>query len=165
MENDFDNHPQNKPKHFGLKHKITAIILTPLLIATFISIISLRAEIYHRPQNFKFQHVIAKITKIFTHKKTIPEKNAASKKMRLIMCAIDTYILNTNHYPATLNDLIANPNLTGWCGPYLKQSQLNDPWGRPYIYIPDSNGNYNLISYGEDGKPGGKGYNADIYND
>ena len=67
MENDFDNQKNKRPKHFGSKHKISAILITPLLIATFISIVSLRAEIYSRPQNFKFKNIIAKIVKMFDH--------------------------------------------------------------------------------------------------
>lgn len=166
MENDFDTPKNNTPKHFGLKHKIAAVIITPLFIAAFLSIVSLRANISSRPQNFKLQHILAKIVKIFDlHSKHSPTLNSAKTKMAPIEAAIDTYLLNTNQYPATLNDLITDPGLQGWCGPYLKPSQFNDPWDRPYIYIPNSKGKYKLISYGNDGLPGGESYNSVIYND
>ncbi len=55
-----------------------------------------------------------------------------------------------------------------WCGPYLKQSQLVDPWGNPYEYIAEgevNEGGFDIVSYGKDGKPGGEGDAADIFNE
>ena len=88
-------------------------------------------------------------------------------KMAPIESAIDTFLLNTGDYPATLDELVVDPGLPGWAGPYLKESQLYDPWDRPYYYDPagGSNGGVLLISYAEDGVQGGDGYNTDIYND
>jgi type II secretory pathway pseudopilin PulG len=43
---------------------------------------------------------------------------------------------------------------------------FKDPWGNEYIYKshgPDEIP-YEIISYGADGKPGGTGYNEDIYS-
>jgi general secretion pathway protein G len=39
-----------------------------------------------------------------------------------------------------------------------------DPWGNPYLYTsPGADGReYDIISYGRDGKPGGEGPDADI---
>jgi general secretion pathway protein G len=40
-----------------------------------------------------------------------------------------------------------------------------DPWGNPYIYkFPGEHGDYDLISLGKDGQPGGEGEAADIPN-
>jgi general secretion pathway protein G len=55
-----------------------------------------------------------------------------------------------------------------WNGPYLKKSQLVDPWGSPYVYIREGQfnvGSFDLMSYGADGQEGGEGENADIVND
>jgi general secretion pathway protein G len=55
-----------------------------------------------------------------------------------------------------------------WTGPYLKKSQLVDPWGNPYVYFPEGQynvGSFDLISYGADGQPDGEGDNADIINE
>ncbi len=51
-------------------------------------------------------------------------------------------------------------------GGYLEKRNLpSDPWGYPYIYIsPGELGDYDIISYGADGTPGGEKYNADIIN-
>jgi general secretion pathway protein G len=50
-----------------------------------------------------------------------------------------------------------------WHGPYLQRTAPLDPWGHPYVYrVPGANGDYDLVSYGKDGKPGGEGEDADL---
>ena len=90
--------------------------------------------------------------------------DSCRSKMTPIESSIDTFLLNTNYYPNSLDELVTDPGLAGWAGPYLKESQLYDPWDRPFIYNLTNNG-YELMSYGADGVQGGEGYNADIYND
>ncbi|MOA50729.1 Type II secretion system protein G precursor [compost metagenome] len=52
---------------------------------------------------------------------------------------------------------------TRWSGPYLQKKVPQDPWGRNYIYRqPGENGEYDLLSMGKDGQPGGEGENAEI---
>ena len=76
---------------------------------------------------------------------------------------LDMYKLKFGSYPKTsegLDALIKNP----------KQNLLNeetippDPWGNPYQYTcPGQNGrDYDLVSFGADGAPGGEGYNMDV---
>jgi general secretion pathway protein G len=166
MKTDCDSQEKGDcyPKLSRCKYKIAAFILTPLFIAAFISIVSLRATIYSRPRDFDFHQVLTRIIKIFTQNINRKPPIAPPKiRMIPIESAIDTYLLNTGSYPRTLYDLVADLGIRGWAGPYLKPSQLLDPWDRPYIYILYSNG-YRLKSYGKDGKPGGEGANADIYN-
>lgn len=57
--------------------------------------------------------------------------------------------------------------LTSGSTTYLKASDLTDPWGHEYvIVIPgDHNPDFDIISYGADGQPGGDGENADIWNE
>ena len=81
--------------------------------------------------------------------------------------ALDQYRLDTGHYPATepgLNALVVRPaNEPKWEGPYLTKSVPPDPWGRPYQYkSPGEHGDYDLISLGKDGQPGGVGEAADV---
>ena len=65
--------------------------------------------------------------------------------------------------------LMAPPDLEEkWNGPYLKRSQLLDPWDNAYIYVSEGEynpGSFDLISYGADGQEGGEGENEDIFND
>ena len=50
-----------------------------------------------------------------------------------------------------------------WNGPYLQKDVPADPWGKPYVFrAPGTRGDFDLISYGRDGAPGGSGENADI---
>lgn len=52
---------------------------------------------------------------------------------------------------------------TRWTGPYLQKKLPQDPWGRNYTYrYPGENGEYDLLSMGKDGQPGGDGENAEI---
>ena len=81
--------------------------------------------------------------------------------------ALDQYRLDTRRYPSAeqgLDALTMRPsNEPNWNGPYLKKAVPADPWGRPYVYRnPGRNGEFDLVSYGRDGKPGGSGEDADI---
>jgi general secretion pathway protein G len=93
---------------------------------------------------------------------------AAKPKMAPIQNAINLFIKHTGKYPNTLDELMAPPPFAGasWQGPYIKPQFLYDPWNRPYIYVPNlaNPKNYDLISYGADGKLGGEGYDKDISN-
>lgn len=84
--------------------------------------------------------------------------------------ALDQYRLDTGHYPNTsqgLAALFAAPaNEPQWQGPYLKKAAPPDPWGNAYVYTsPGANGrDFDIVSYGRDGKAGGTGEDADITN-
>ncbi len=83
--------------------------------------------------------------------------------------ALDQFRLDTGHYPSSeegLAALITRPaSQPKWEGPYLTKNVPLDPWGNPYIYkFPGQHGDYDLISYGKDGQPGGDGEAADITN-
>ena len=45
---------------------------------------------------------------------------------------------------------------------YLKENELLDFWGRKFQYLVSDNLPFVLISFGKDGKPGGKGFEKDI---
>lgn len=81
--------------------------------------------------------------------------------------ALDQYRLDTGHYPSTAQGLAAlmtkPAGETKWDGPYLKKAVPADPWGNPYQYRqPGEHGDYDLLSYGRDGRAGGEGEDADI---
>jgi general secretion pathway protein G len=94
-------------------------------------------------------------------------KQAAAKaQIELLGQALDQYRLDTGSYPTTeqgLNALVTNPGVEKWEGPYLKKGLPVDPWGKPYVYQhPGSHGEYDLFSYGRDGKPGGESEDKDV---
>ena len=83
--------------------------------------------------------------------------------------ALEQYRLDTGRYPSTelgLAALVTRPaNEPKWNGPYLKKAVPLDPWGKAYVYKqPGERGDYDLVSLGRDGAPGGAGDNADITN-
>jgi general secretion pathway protein G len=94
------------------------------------------------------------------------KQSAAKTQIELLGQALDSYRLDTGHYPSTsegLNALVTSTGATGWDGPYLKKALPNDPWGKPYQYqSPGTHGEYDLFSYGADGAPGGESENKDV---
>lgn len=83
--------------------------------------------------------------------------------------ALDQYRLDTGHYPSNeqgLQALINSPsNERTWHGPYLQKGVPNDPWGHPYKYhASDNSDDYDILSYGKDGRTGGIDEAADISN-
>jgi general secretion pathway protein G len=81
--------------------------------------------------------------------------------------ALDQYRIDIGRYPSTeqgLAVLVQKPvDEPRWTGPYLAKAVPNDPWGRPYVYsMPGQHGEYDLVSFGRDGLPGGDGDNADL---
>lgn len=83
--------------------------------------------------------------------------------------ALHQYRLDVGSYPATelgLVSLVNRPsNEPRWQGPYLSKLPPADPWGRPYVYkYPGERSEFDLLSYGRDGQPGGDGEAADITN-
>jgi general secretion pathway protein G len=97
------------------------------------------------------------------------EVTAVRAQIDALEKALDTYRLDTGRYPSTeqgLNALMAQPpDAPKWTGPYLRKAVPLDPWGNPYRYkSPAERGDYEIVSYGKDGQPGGTGEAADITN-
>jgi general secretion pathway protein G len=97
------------------------------------------------------------------------EVSVAKAQIDALEKALDTYRLDTGHYPSTelgLNALVQKPaSEPKWSGPYLRKDIPLDPWGKPYVYkVPGEKGDFDLLSYGKDGQPGGSGENADLTN-
>ncbi len=95
------------------------------------------------------------------------KQSAAKAQIELLGQALDQFRLDTGRYPTTsegLDALLQDPGVEGWDGPYLRKSHIpKDPWGHPYEYqSPGSHGDYDLLSYGADGSPGGEKENRDI---
>jgi general secretion pathway protein G len=88
----------------------------------------------------------------------------AQSQIETIAGKVEQYQQDVGSLPPDLEALVKAPgNSTGWLGPYAKEQELKDPWGHPLVYkVPGSNGPYDLMSYGRDGKPGGESVDADI---
>ena len=97
------------------------------------------------------------------------EVNVAKAQLDALEKALDQYRLDTGRYPSAelgLKALVERPpSEPKWNGPYLRKAIPLDPWGKPYLYrIPGEKGEFDLLSFGKDGQPGGSGENADIAN-
>lgn len=95
------------------------------------------------------------------------EVSVARAQIDALEKALDQYRLDTGQYPSAelgLGALIQRPpSEPKWEGPYLRKDVPADPWGKPYIYrTPGERREFELISFGKDGQPGGTGENADL---
>ncbi|MCC6154292.1 MAG: type II secretion system protein GspG [Candidatus Hydrogenedentes bacterium] len=94
-----------------------------------------------------------------------PEKagqTASRAQIAAFNTALQLFKLEHGNYPQSLKELIANESGKNYLGdtPQLPK----DPWGNPYRYThPCANEHeYEIISLGADGAPGGSYDNADI---
>lgn len=82
-----------------------------------------------------------------------------------IRSMLDHFRKDCGRYPTTEEGLRAlseaPENLKAWRGPYSSKPIGPDPWGNPYVY-ESAGSDYTLTSYGQDGKLGGEGYDADV---
>jgi len=95
-------------------------------------------------------------------------------QMKNLETALKLYKLDNGFYPTTdqgLEALVKKPEAEPIPKKYKDDGYLEknkipkDAWGNPYLYLsPGSHGDFDMISYGSDGKPGGDGKDADIKN-
>ena len=96
------------------------------------------------------------------------EAAAARAQIEGLRKALDSFRLDMGRYPTTDEGLAALNSAPAdgrerWAGPYLSKAAPPDPWTRPYLYrSPGERSDYELMSLGKDGKPGGQGENADL---
>ncbi len=98
----------------------------------------------------------------------------AALQIKNLETALKLFKMDNGFYPSTeqgLTALISPPEIgqipdNFKPGGYLDKKSLSpDPWGNEFVYIsPGMQGDYDIISYGADGKPGGEKNNADIIN-
>lgn len=96
----------------------------------------------------------------------------ARMQIESISTALKLYRLDNGMYPSTEQGLqaLVTPPTTGniprnWReGGYLERGRVpKDPWGNDFIYLsPGMHDEFDIISYGADGVPGGEGKDADI---
>lgn len=88
---------------------------------------------------------------------------ATKTEMGSIKTALQTFELHIGRFPTTqegLDALYEEPsglNDDEWEGPYLDERIDEDEWGNEYVYTSpgDHNKDYDLYSFGPDGKDGG----------
>jgi general secretion pathway protein G len=98
----------------------------------------------------------------------------AALQIESLETALKLYKLDSGSYPDTeqgLEALVEMPETgnipTKWReGGYLEKGRVpKDPWENAFVYLsPGIHGDYDIISYGADGVPGGEDKNKDINN-
>ena len=92
----------------------------------------------------------------------------AYAQMQMLSTALDAFRLDVGRYPTTEEGLeilwLKESDVKNWNGAYLPKKVKADSWGNPYQYkYPGSDKNeYDLSTYGADGKEGGKDDSADV---
>ncbi len=89
---------------------------------------------------------------------------ATKVQMSNIAQALKLYRLQHGHYPSSAEGLNVLVQKDAQGKQYL-DALPKDAWGRPFVYLqPGVHGDFDLLSYGADGAPGGTGPDADIGN-
>jgi general secretion pathway protein G len=98
----------------------------------------------------------------------------ARVQIESIETALKLYKLDNGVYPSTEQGLeaLVEPPTVGrlpkkWReGGYLEKGRVPvDPWGSAYVYLsPGLHGDFDWMSYGADGQPGGEDIDADVNN-
>lgn len=98
------------------------------------------------------------------------KSKAAKVQIEGLVTSLELFHIDVGRYPTGSEGLDAlvkqNGKIQGWNGPYIgKNTVPPDPWGNPYHYeAPGKRGAFDLYTLGRDGKEGGSGEDADIYN-
>ncbi len=101
-------------------------------------------------------------------------RTKAAIQVQSLEQALKLYKLDNGQYPSTEQGLLAlveTPSVgrlpKKWReGGYLEKGKIpKDPWDNEFVYIsPGLHGEFDIVSYGPDGEPGGEGEDADINN-
>ncbi|MDR3280036.1 MAG: type II secretion system major pseudopilin GspG [Synergistaceae bacterium] len=99
---------------------------------------------------------------------------AARAQIKNLQQSLELFHLNNGFFPTTeqgLSSLVVKPTMPPEPKNYQRGGYLNsktvprDPWGNDYLYIcPGEDGDYDIISFGADGREGGGEGAADITN-
>jgi general secretion pathway protein G len=97
------------------------------------------------------------------------KKNIEETKVRIgkLAAAVDKYKAEQGAYPVILEHLQTKPETA--TKPYPKdgyyQGDLKDAWGRKFVYRqPGTGADFDIVSYGADGRTWGADENADLWN-
>jgi general secretion pathway protein G len=98
----------------------------------------------------------------------VSKARATKVTIQQVAQALDLFKLDFDRYPGKLQDLVRRPDWVPenkWPpGGYVTKLP-KDGWNRDLLYrLPGTNHPYDVISLGKDGKEGGEGVDADLWN-
>jgi general secretion pathway protein G len=89
-------------------------------------------------------------------------------RMKQVQGVLQLFKMDHGRNPESLQDLVRPPSYVDprkWPAEGYLQEPAVDEWGRPFLYrVPGKRGPFDIISWGEDGKEGGEGPDADLWN-
>lgn len=89
---------------------------------------------------------------------------ATRAQIKNIEQALKLYRLQHHRYPSSSEGLQALVQADANGKRYLDRLP-KDGWGNDFVYLsPGVHGEFDILSYGADGRPGGSGFDADIGN-
>src|SRR3989442_13033415 len=87
-------------------------------------------------------------------------------QIKLLRADVELFKVDPNRYPESLQELVQRPSYVeakDW-HPYRDEVPL-DGWNPPFRYqAPGTRGPFDIVSFGEDGLPGGEGVHADLWS-
>ena len=99
-------------------------------------------------------------------------QSKAMTEIKGFQTALEAFRLDIGRYPSSSEGLTALIRAPGGVdqdkyqkGGYLQAPEIpKDPWGHDYVYVSPGlhNEDYDIESYGKDGRDGGKGDDADV---
>lgn len=112
-------------------------------------------------------------TVAFSAARYVGRARTASTRAQIaaLSIALHAYFMDCGRYPTEgqgLDALWERPTLApvpdGWDGPYVERRVVHDGWGNPFDYRTPGPGGleFEIVSNGADGFPGGTGDEADI---
>ena len=105
------------------------------------------------------------INRVGQSKRAVAESNASSLATQMNLFIADVGAPPSGETILVLWEEPAYAEDGAWQGPYVQnEEQLNDPWGNRFmLVIPgEKNVDFDVVSYGADGRPGGEGEDADV---
>ena len=96
------------------------------------------------------------------------KKNIEESKARLVKlsAAVEKFKAEQGAYPLILDHVSTKPETAKtWPKDGYYQGDLKDAWGRKFVYrTPGTGADFDIVSYGADGRTWGAGDNADLWN-
>lgn len=96
-------------------------------------------------------------------------QEATKVMIKQVSMKLAEFKLYHNRYPERLDDLVSMPGYVDpktWPQGGYFQEPVRDGWGNEFKFVVPGTNNqpFDLVSYGADGREGGEGYDADIWN-
>jgi general secretion pathway protein G len=103
------------------------------------------------------------------------KKTAAENQIAVFKAALQSYYIDCASFPTSSQGLLAlwekpilSPVPAAWHGPYIDREIAGDPWGNSFVYeqrqYEEGTLPFVIVSFGADGREGGKGIDADIFS-